>query len=70
MTQDEARRDILREWLAWVAANNVTNANGTHGFLFFGFLQKERGHLLTFKASGDKWQVVHGWLLQAQLVSD
>jgi len=26
--------------------------------------------LLTFKAKGHKWQVVHGWLLSDRLVSD
>jgi hypothetical protein len=70
MTQAEAKRLILTEWHSWVTATNRTNANGRDGLMFFGFLQKEHGHLLTFKASGDKWQVIHGWLLRANLVSD
>jgi hypothetical protein len=32
------------------------------GFLFFRYLQNERSELLDFRAVGDKWQIVHGWL--------
>ena len=32
------------------------------GFLFFRYLQNERSDLLDFRAVGDKWQIVHGWL--------
>jgi hypothetical protein len=31
-------------------------------FLFFRYLQKERSDLLNFRADGNKWQIVHGWL--------
>jgi hypothetical protein len=64
--RDEARRRILAEWPLWSAAqSNPTLANG---LMFFSFLQKERRHLLEFRASGDKWQDVHCWLLQERLV--
>jgi hypothetical protein len=32
------------------------------GFLFFRYLQKEKSDLLDFRAVGEKWQIVHGWL--------
>ena len=68
MTQDEARRGILAEWPLWTAATKTLNPSGIDALMFFSFLQKERSHLLMFKASGDKWQTVHSWLLRACLV--
>ena len=70
MTKEEARRAILREWRSWVKAQKIQNPNGLDGMRFYAFLQQERDHLLRFRASGDKWQVVHGWLKNAGLVSD
>ncbi len=69
MTQDEARRAILAEWHSWAAANTRKRTGGD-ALRFFQYLQKERNHLLSFRAKGDKWQVVHRWLLRAGLVSD
>jgi len=70
MTQDEAKRRIVSEFRSWARAQNKPAPNGTDGFIFFGYLQQERPHLLAFGSSGDKWQTVHGWLLRASLVSD
>jgi hypothetical protein len=70
MRQDEARERILHEWHSWVTATNTNNPSGRDGLRFFTFLQKEREYLLEFRASGDKWQIVHGWLSRARLVSD
>jgi len=61
MKKDEAKRLVLREWDDW-AAKNVPpgqKARGTDGLIFFGYLQKQRPHLLEFKTSGDRWQTVH-----------
>ena len=70
MTRDQAKRAILEEWRLWAAETNIKNANGRDGLRFFRFLERECKHLLAFRASGDKWQVVHSWLLRAKLVSD
>jgi hypothetical protein len=70
LTQDNAKRAILKEWHSWASAESVCNANGVDGMRFFSFLRRERDQLLRFKASGDKWQVIHGWLSRAKLVSD
>jgi hypothetical protein len=67
MTQNDAKRAVLEEWHSWIVAMSISNANGRDGLRFFAFLQKERDHLLRFKASGDKWQVIHGWLLRANI---
>ncbi len=70
MLQDEAKPAILAEWRHWIARKNTVNPTGTDALIFFGFLQKERADLLRFRASGDKGQVVHNWLIRAGLLSD
>ena len=72
MRQVEADFLILHEWEGW-RADNLTQderASGTHGLAFFYFLQSEKPHLLDFKYRGDKWQIVHAWLLRKGLVCD
>lgn len=70
MTQDEARREILAEWRKWRKADNLTAPTGTDGLVFFGWLRNNRPDLLSFKASGDKWQRVHAWLRGAGELKD
>jgi hypothetical protein len=64
MKRDEAKRLVLREWDDWASKNvpHGQKASGTDGLIFFGYLQKQRPHLLEFKTSGDRLQIVHGWL--------
>jgi hypothetical protein len=65
MKRDEAKRLVLQEWDVWAAKNLPAGqkASGTDGLIFFGYLQKQRPHLLEFKTStGDRWPTVHGWL--------
>ena len=64
MKKDEAKRLVLQEWDDWAAKNLPPGqkARGTDGLIFFGYLQKQRPHLLEFKTSGDRWPTVHGWL--------
>jgi len=68
--QDSAKRAALREWDAWalVHAKGVRH-DGHHAMLFFQYLQRERSDLLP-AGNGDKWQTVHGWLLQDGKVSN
>jgi hypothetical protein len=70
MTKEDARRQIIAQWPAWTKANNVEQGTGRDAMLFFNFIQDKRPDLLVFRSSGDKWQVVHGWLLNGRLVSD
>ena len=65
MKSGEAKRLVLQEWDDWAAKNLPPRqkASGTDGLIFFGYLQKQRPHLLEFKtSSGDRWPTVHGWL--------
>jgi hypothetical protein len=56
-----ARRAVLSEYDKWVK-KHPKDASMMGGFLFSRFLQAERSDLLDFRGSGNKWQIVHGWL--------
>ena len=58
MLKGEARQLIIQEYRSW-----QSNHAGEDAILFFTYLQKHKAHLLNFKTSGDKWQVVHGFIL-------
>ena len=73
MKSGEAKRLVLQEWDDWAAKNLPPGqkASGTDGLIFFGYLQRQRPHLLEFKASGDRWVTVHGWLArEGKIISD
>ena len=70
MTKAEAEEAVISEWHRWIAENPVCNPTGRDALSFFAYLQRERPNLLNFRSPGDKWQVVHGWLLRRRLVSD
>ncbi|MGB8577081.1 MAG: hypothetical protein WCD56_11005, partial [Pseudolabrys sp.] len=68
--ESEARRAIIREWDGW-ARNNLADSKSAAGcVLFFNYLQKDKSELLDFHSSGDKWQMVHGWLRREGRVKD
>ena len=67
----DAERRIIEEFLEWKSREIPgQRASGTHALGFFVELQKEKPELFRFRHRGDKWQVVHAWLLRAGLVSD
>lgn len=71
MKKADARIQIIREWHGWVEETHPDRLpSGNVALGFYGHLQTNRPDLLNFRASGDKWQVVHGWLLNARLVGD
>jgi hypothetical protein len=70
MMREDARRQVVAQWPAWAKANNVEKGTGADALLFLNFLQDTRPDLLAFDGSDDKWQAVHGWLLNGRLVSD
>jgi hypothetical protein len=57
----DAKREIFREWDAWVIKH--PDAPSGDGLFFFMYLQKEKPRLLDFRCPGYKWQSIHGWLL-------
>lgn len=71
MTQDQAKAIVLRLFRQWVSDNGkrLPHEAPEGGLLFYGWLGKEHPEALNFRATGDKWQVVHGWLLNARMVS-
>jgi len=64
-----AKWAVIREWDAW-APKHANEPSVSDGMNFFFYLQKQRPDLLNFRASGDKWQVVHAWLLRERRVKD
>ena len=51
-----AKQAVIEEWNAW-ALKHPIKAIGSHGMLFFNYLEKERPDLLLdFKSSADKWR--------------
>ena len=61
MNKEVARRAVLSEYEKWVK-NHPDQASMMGGFLFFRYLQSERSGLLDFRAAGNKWPIVHGWI--------
>ena len=61
MKKEDARRTILSEYDRW-AKKYPNAASMMGGFLFFRYLQEERSDLLDFRAAGNKWEIVHGWI--------
>ena len=72
MRQVEAEFLILHEWEEWQTKNLKpgTRASGTNGLAFFVYLQDQKPHLLDFRYRGDKWQIIHAWLLRAGAVGN
>ena len=72
MRKEDAKAAIIQEWDSWKRKNLKSDhkATGRDGLIFFGYLRQERPDLLTFKSSGDRWQVVHGWLMRERRVAD
>jgi hypothetical protein len=73
----EAQSAALRLYPAWAVANghdphprpNGNQITGLQAMLFFQFLQAEHPEALDFHFGGDKWQAVHGWLMDAGISS-
>ena len=67
--KEDARHSVLREYDRW-AKDHPNDAKKTGGFVFFGFLEKERPDLLDFRPVGSKWQNVHPWLRHGGQLKD
>ncbi len=72
MTQDDARSAILSAFQKWKSDHHAGgNTVAVHqALLFYGWLSRERPDLLSFRASGDTWQRVKSWLMNAGLIDD
>jgi hypothetical protein len=68
---EEARQRVLDAWDVWAPKNIAAGqaATGNIAFLFFNHLQQEQSPLLD-SIPNDKWQTMHGWLLNSRKVTD
>ena len=64
MSKEQARQAVVSEYDSW-AKKHPNEASMMGGFLFFRYLQTDKSDLLEFRAVGNKWQIVHGWILDA-----
>jgi len=67
--KEDARLAVLREYDRW-AKDHPKDATKMGGYVFFGYLEKERPELLDFRPVGSKWQTVHGWLRHGGRLKD
>lgn len=64
MKKDDAQNEIFRIWLNW---NEPQDKYQTHfGLLFYNWLQKNKPHLMSFRCTGDKYQVINTWVKRWQ----
>ena len=70
MRQAEARPAIIAEWRRYAAEESLSRPTTWDAFSFYGHLVNSRPDLLQFRCSGDKWQVIKGWLLREGLVTE
>jgi hypothetical protein len=68
MKQEQAKRLLIQEWDNWIKQQRIAagEATGRESLKFFFELEDARSPLLDFRSKeGDKWLVIHGWLLRA-----
>jgi hypothetical protein len=73
LAEEAALAAIGGEWDKWSKDHGIAsnNATGHDAFTFFGYVLQQRNHLLDFRAiGGDKWQVVHDYLLRTKRIFD
>lgn len=73
MRQDIRKSLLVQEWDRWVQTQPIGSAPPTarDSLKFYCELQDRRSPLLDFRPTrGDRWQVIHGWLLDQGRVSN
>ena len=72
MKREDARDLIRREWIRWRNAQLPLDQmpTGKDAMAFYDHLRFSQPDLLDFPFDGDKWLIVHGWLLSPGAVSD
>jgi hypothetical protein len=71
MKQEQAKRLVIQEWDQWIKKQRVApgEATGRDSLKFFFELQDAQSPFLDFRSkAGDKWLVIHTWLLGAKRV--
>jgi hypothetical protein len=73
MRRDERKSLLLQEWDRWLQTqpDDPPAPTARDTLKFYYELQDRRSPLLDFRPSrGDKWRVIHAWLLNEGRVSD
>jgi len=72
MKREDARDLIRREWLRWRNEHLPLDQRptGKNAMAFYDHLRRNHPDLLDFQFDGDKWLIVHGWLLSPDAISD
>ena len=72
MEREDAHDLIRREWIRWRNEHIPLDQRptGIDAKVFYRFLQRKHPDLLDFPCYGDKWLIVHDWLLSPGAVSD
>ncbi len=60
----DAKRDVIEEWRGW--GEKSIPPTDSDKFSFYTWLRENKPHLLEFRYGGDKWQIVHSWLNEAE----
>lgn len=70
LTQAEAKRRVLNKWDRWAEEGKLgDNPDGNDAFFkFFLPLEGQNDPVLNFRCREDKWQRIHGWLIQGERV--
>jgi hypothetical protein len=61
----DAELMVVRLWHDW--PDRYEPASPGKGLRFYSWLCAEHPHVMEFRASSDKWQVMSGWLNRHQL---
>jgi hypothetical protein len=72
MKREDARDLIRREWLRWRNEHLplYPRPTGKDAMTFYDHLRRNQPDLLDFPFDGDRWLIVHGWLLSPGAVGD
>jgi hypothetical protein len=63
MKKEEAKRLVLRKWRSW--GDETAKRSALAPLDFYEHLKSEHPDLLCFKCSGDRYQVIAGWVAYA-----
>lgn len=64
MKQLDAKREVFKIWDNWL--NKTEKYSNMAGLLVHSSLQKDHSDLLSFKSSGDKYQIINIWVMEWQ----
>ena len=70
MKQDQAKPLIFKEFRSWIWDKKIENPTPFDALVFYEDLVARNSDFLGFRCSGDRWQVIKGWLLNESLIID